>query len=292
MYQINGYFEASTLEEAIEYLKSNENAQIIAGGTDVLIKTRERKTGYVDRDLVGIMNIPELNKIYLDEKENIIIGATARFTEVEENDIVKKFIPSLCTAVGSVGGPQIRNMGTIGGNVANGATSADSASTLFALDTVVRIVGKNGQREVPINEFYLGPGKVALEKDEILVAFVIGKENYDGYKGDYIKYSHRRAMDIATLGCSVMIKVKDDVIEGLKIAYGVAGPTPVRAKSAESYGIGKKISSEVLNEIGELCLNDTSARDSWRASKAFREQLIRELPKRAINNALGGGYNA
>ena len=82
MYQINNYFEASSLKEVIEYLINNENAQIIAGGTDVLIKTRERKTGYVDRDLVGIMNIPEINGIYLDEKDNIIIGATARFTDV------------------------------------------------------------------------------------------------------------------------------------------------------------------------------------------------------------------
>ena len=292
MYQINNYFEASSLKEAIEYLINNENAQIIAGGTDVLIKTRERKTGYVDKDLIGIMNIPEINEIHLDEKDNIIIGATARFTEVEDNEIIRKFIPSLCTAVGSVGGPQIRNMGTIGGNIANGATSADSASTLFALDAVVRIVSKDGQREVPIKEFYLGPGKVSLEKDEIVTAFVIAKENYEGYKGEYIKYSHRKAMDIATLGCSVMIKVKGEVIEDLKIAYGVAGPTPVRAKSAESYSIGKKVSEEVLDEIGELCLKDTSARDSWRASKAFREQLIRELLKRAIKNALGGGRNA
>lgn len=292
MYQINNYFEASSLKEAIKYLANNENAQIIAGGTDILIKTRERKTGYVDRDLLGIMRIPEINKIYLDEKENIIIGATARFAEVEDNEIVRKFIPSLCTAVGSVGGPQIRNMGTIGGNVANGATSADSASTLFALDAVVRIIGKNGQMEVPINEFYLGPGKVSLRKDEIITAFVIAKENYKGYKGEYIKYSHRKAMDIATLGCSVMIKVRGgDVIECLKIAYGVAGPTPIRAKSAESYSIGKKVSDEVLDEIGGLCLKDTNARDSWRASKAFREQLIMELPKRAIKNALGGCRN-
>ena len=292
MYQINGYLEASTISEAIDYLNKNDNAQIIAGGTDVLIKTRERKGGYVDRDLVGIMRIPELKGIKVDAEGNIVIGATSSFTEVEENEIIKSNIPSLCTAVGSVGGPQIRNMGTIGGNVANGATSADSASTLFALDTIVRIASMEGVREVPIKEFYLGPGKVALNKGEILTSFVILKKNYEGFKGDYIKYSHRKAMDIATLGCSVMIKINGQIIEELKIAYGVAGPTPVRAKGAEEYGVGKEISQEVLNEIGERCLKDTSARDSWRASKAFREQLIRELPKRAINNAIGGGFNA
>lgn len=292
MYQVNSYIEAKTLEEAIELLVNNENAQIIAGGTDVLIKTRERKSGYIDRDLIGIMRIPEINRVYLDDNGNIVIGSTASFTEVEENELIKKLIPSLSTAVGSVGGPQIRNMGTVGGNVANGATSADSASTLFALDAIVRIVGKKGMREVPVTEFYLGPGKVVLEKDEVIVGFLITKENYEGYKGNYIKYSHRKAMDIATLGCSIMIKVKNNVIEGLKIAYGVAGPTPLRAKTAEEYGVGKELSQEVLDKIGELCLEDTKARDSWRASKAFREQLIRELPKRAINIALGGGYNA
>ena len=288
MYQINGYFEASTIKEAIDYLKGNENSQIIAGGTDVLIKTRERKSGYTDRDLVGIMRIPDLHGICLDDAGNILIGSTTTFTEVEENEIVLKNIPSLATAVGSVGGPQIRNIGTIGGNVSNGATSADSASTLFAMDAIICIEGSGGKRELPIKEFYLGPGKVDLKQDELMTHIRIDKSKFEGYKGHYIKFSQRKAMDIATLGCSIMVKMAGNKIDDLRIAYGVAGPTPIRASEAEALAKGMEITAENLDLIGNKCLENASARDSWRASKAFREQLIRELPKRAIKIALGG----
>lgn len=291
MYQIKGYTEAQTLQEAIAALAGNENSQIMAGGTDVLIKTRERKGGFTDRELVGIMRIPELQGI-VEDGEGILIGATSSFTEVEESPVIRKHIPSLATAVGSVGGPQIRNMGTIGGNVANGATSADSASTLFAMDAILVIQGPEGKREVPIGEFYMGPGKVDLKKGEILTHIRIPKGCYEGYKGHYIKFSQRKAMDIATLGCSVMVREAGGVIEDLKIAFGVAGPTPVRAFEAEAYGKGKPVTEETLAVIGEKCLENASARDSWRASKAFREQLIRELPKRAVKIALGGNDHA
>ena len=292
MYQINGYYEASSIKDAIDHLAANENSQIIAGGTDVLIKTRERKGGYTDRDLVGIMRIPEIHGICQDDEGNIYIGAATSFTEVEEDEMIRKNIPSLCTAVGSVGGPQIRNMGTIGGNVANGATSADSASTLFAIDAVICIEGPEGKREVPIAEFYQGPGKVDLKRGELLTCLKIMKKDFEGYKGHYIKFSQRKAMDIATLGCSILIKEADGVVEDLRIAFGVAGPTPVRATNAEEFAKGRKITDEILEEIGLKCLENASARDSWRASKAFREQLIRELPKRAIQIALGGNGHA
>lgn len=289
MYQINGYFEASTIKEAIDYLAGNENSQIIAGGTDVLIKTRERKSGYTDKDLVGIMRIPELKGINLDDDGNILIGSATTFTQVEEDEIILSNIPSLATACGSVGGPQIRNIGTIGGNVANGATSADSASTLFAMDAVICLEGPKGKRELPIKEFYLGPGKVALDNGELMTHIKILKENFMCFKGHYIKFSQRKAMDIATLGCSVMVKTTGNKIDTLKIAYGVAGPTPIRATEAEAFAKGMEITAENLDLIGEKCLENASARDSWRASKAFRQQLIRELPKRAIKIALGGG---
>lgn len=288
MYDIKSYVEAASVKEAVSLLKDNENAQLIAGGTDILIKAREGKKGYIQRDLIGIMRIDELNGIYVEEDGTVIIGAASSFTKVEENSFIKKNIPSLSVAVGSVGGPQVRNMGTIGGNICNGATSGDSGSTLLALEAVLEIEGKDGRRDVPIGEFYLGPGKVALNHEDILVKIKIKREKYEGYKGHYIKFSPRKAMDIATLGCSVLIKEKDGIIEDLKIAYGVAGPTPLRATEAENYAKNRKISEETLENIGKECLKASRARDSWRASKAFREQLMEELPKRALKIALGG----
>lgn len=288
MYNFKSYVEAKTIDEVVNILSENPNAQIIAGGTDILIKTREAKKGYVERDLVGISRIKELKEITIDEDGTINIGPASPFTKVEDNPIIRENIPSLATAVGSVGGPQVRNMGTIGGNICNGATSGDSGSTLVALNAMLEIVGKEGKREISIHDFYLGPGKVLLNQGDILVKIKIKKEDYEGYKGHYIKFSPRKAMDIATLGCSILIKEKEGIIENLKIAYGVAGPTPLRAVEAEEYAKGKKLTEELIEEIGKECLKASKARDSWRASKAFREQLIEELPKRAIKIALGG----
>ena len=141
MYDIKTYTEVKTVQEAVELLADNENAQIIAGGTDVLIKSRERKNGYVGRDLIGITRIPELKEIKINSSGDIIIGAAATFTEVEGNEFIIKNVKSLSDAVGSVGGPQIRNVGTVGGNICNGATSADSASTLFAYNAVLMLTG-------------------------------------------------------------------------------------------------------------------------------------------------------
>ena len=288
MYDIKSYIEAGTIKEAIELLKNNENAQIIAGGTDILIKAREGKKGYTQRDLIGITRIKELTEITVEENGTLSIGAANSFTRVEEHPFIKEKLPSLSAAVGSVGGPQVRNMGTIGGNICNGATSGDSGSTLLAFEAILEIEGIDGKKEIPISEFYLGPGKVALNHGDILIKIKIKKENYEGYKGHYIKFSPRKAMDIATLGCSILIKEKEGVIEDLKIAYGVAGPTPLRAFEAEEYARNRTNSEEVLEEIGKECLKASKARDSWRASKAFREQLIEELPRRAIKIALGG----
>lgn len=287
MYDINDYFEATSVLDAITYLRENENSKIISGGTDVLIKARERKAGYIDIGLVGITRIPNLKEIKIDEN-GIFIGACCTFTEIEESEIVKKYLPSLKTAVGTVGGPQVRNLGTMGGNVCNGATSADSASTLFALEANLIIVNENGERTVNILDFYEGPGKVKLGQTDILIGFKFPKESYENYSGHYIKFAQRNAMDIATLGCSVWVKVNNNVFEDIRIAFGVAGPTPLRASTAEDFAKGKDVNVENIKAISEKVLESTKARDSWRGSKAFRENLAVTLCERCIKFSCKG----
>ncbi len=287
MYPIKSYTEAKTTKEAIDILASNENAMLIAGGTDVLIKARELKSGYVDRDLVGITRIEEIKGITLDSDGNILIGSATCFYDIETNPIIQEHFSIVAQGVGLVGGPQIRNTGTIGGNVCNGAVSADSMPSLVTANAVMMIEGKNGKRELPISEFYIKPGVVALKQDEILTHVKITKQNYEGYKGSYLKFAQRKAMDIATIGCAVLLKQKDNKIEDIRIAFGVAGPKPIRAKQAEEFAKGKELTIENIKAICVLCTKDTMARDSWRASKLFRENLITELPIKAIRRILG-----
>ena len=192
-----------------------------------------------------------------------------------------------------VGGPQIRNIGTIGGNTCNGVTSADSASTLHAWDAIVEITGPDGVRRIPIHNFYIKAGTVDLHPGELQTAIIIPKDSYEGYMGHYIKYAMRNAMDIATTGCSVNVKLSADkkIIEDARIAYGVAGPVPMRAPFAEQKAKGKPVAKETIQEFAKAVLEDINPRDSWRASKAFRQHIAVVLAERALRESirLSGG---
>ncbi|MBS5883501.1 MAG: xanthine dehydrogenase FAD-binding subunit XdhB [Clostridium sp.] len=280
MFDISNIYEPKTMEEALDILDNKENIKIIAGGTDVLIKLHHGDM--LGIELLSIRNIDELKAIQLNDNEDIEIGAMSSFTDIFRNEIINENIYVLSEAAVSMGGPQVRNMATIGGNVCNGAVSADSATTLFALNAQLLLRRKNEERIVPIREFYLGPGKVSILPDEILVKIIIRKEDYKGYKGNYIKFSNRKAMDIAMLGVSVVGAIENNKFNDLRISLGVAAPTPVRCLKAEDFARGIEINMKNIIEISEKALLDAKPRNSWRGSKDFREHLIKELTKRGI----------
>lgn len=280
MFDIKNILEPSSIEEAIKILNENNNFKIISGGTDVLIKLHHGDMEEIE--LLSLKNLKELDFIKVLENDTIEIGSTTCFTNIYRNKIIKDFIPALGQGAISMGGPQIRNMATIGGNVCNGAVSADSAPSLFAFNAKLRLRSFQGERIVPIEEFYEGPGKVNIRKDEILISILIEKKDYEGVRGTYIKYSNRKAMDISMLSVCVVASVKENKFKDLRIALGVAGPTPIRCKDAEKYALGLENSEENINNIAQYAVKSASARDSWRASKAYREHLIKELTVRGI----------
>ena len=291
MYDIKALYEARSVEEAVSLRLEHPDAHIIAGGSDVLIKMREGKLAGCE--LLSIYGIDALRGVTLEEDGTIRIGSLTSFSHITKSPIIQDHINVLGEAVDQVGGPQIRNIGTIGGNTCNGVTSADSASTLLAWDAIVELTGKDGVRRLPIRDFYMKAGVVDLHPDEIQTAILIPKEAYAGYQGHYIKYAMRNAMDIATTGCSVNVKLSADkkTLEDVRIAYGVAGPVPMRCPTAEALAKGKAVSAEVVEAFGQAVLEDINPRDSWRASKAFRQHIAVELAKRALQKSieLAGG---
>lgn len=286
MYDIKALYEATSVDDACRLLKEHPGSQVIAGGSDVLVQIREGKRA--GKELVSIYMLDELRGICLDADENIRIGSLTSFSHITKNPIIQKYINVLGEAVDQIGGPQIRNIGTIGGNTCNGVTSADSASTLFAWDALVEIAGEGYKRVMPIDEFYIKAGTVALVEGEIETAIIIPKRAYEGYKGHYIKYAMREAMDIATTGCSVNVKLSKDksTFEDVRIAYGVAGPIPLRAYTAEEFLKGKEITEDNIDEFSEKIMEDIKPRDSWRASKAFRCHIGKVMAKRACEKAV------
>ena len=286
MYDMKALHEAKSVDDAVRLLLEYPQAQIIAGGSDVLVQMREGKRA--GAELVSIYGLDELRGVVMEEDGTIRIGSLTSFSHITKDPIIQKYINVLGEAVDMVGGPQIRNIGTIGGNTCNGVTSADSASTLFAWDAVIELSGPDGIRRIPIKDFYIKAGKVDLRPGEIQTAILIPREAYEGYEGYYIKYAMRNAMDIATLGCSVNVKLSEDkkTFTDVRIAYGVAGPVPMRAVHAEAAGRGLEVTDENIEKIGDTVLEDVTPRDSWRASKAFREHISKLLCKRALREAV------
>lgn len=294
MYDIKAIYEAESVAHAIQLLCEHPEAQIIAGGSDVLVQIREGKRA--GKELVSIYGLDEMRGVSYEEDGAIRIGSLTSFSHITKDPIIQKHINVLGEAVDMVGGPQIRNIGTIGGNTCNGVTSADSASTLHAWDAIVEITGPDGVRRIPIHDFYIRAGVVDLKPGEVQTALIIPKESYEGYFGHYIKYSMRNAMDIATTGCSVNVKLSEDkkTIEDARIAYGVAGPVPMRAPSAESRAKGQPVTAETVKAFAQAVLEDIMPRDSWRASKEFRQHIAVTLAERALTESIrlaGGEIN-
>ncbi len=287
MFDIQSFYEAKSVEDAIGALVGDENAQVISGGTDVLIRVREGKDAGCS--LVSIHNIPELKGVERTEDGDIKIGAATAFSQITNDPLIQRYIPMLAEAVDTVGGPQIRNVATLGGNICNGATSADSASTMCTLDAEIVLEGSDGERIVPIGEFYTGPGRTVRNRCEICTHFLIRKENFEGWHGVYMKYGKRKAMEIATLGCAVRVKLSEDKqrIDDVRLGYGVAGPTPLRCKKAEAALRGSFVGDvEAIENFIQTALTEVHPRSSWRASREFRLQLIEELARRALRGAI------
>ena len=287
MYDMKALYEAESVEHAVALLVEHPEAQIIAGGSDVLVQMREGKRA--GKELVSIYMLDEMRGVSYEADGAIRIGSLTSFSHITKDPIIQEHINVLGEAVDMVGGPQIRNIGTIGGNTCNGVTSADSASTLHAWDAIVEITGTDGVRRIPIHDFYIKAGVVDLRPGELQTAIIIPKEAYEGYKGHYIKYAMRNAMDIATTGCSVNVKLSADkkTMEDVRIAYGVAGPVPMRAPSAEAKGKGKPTTKAAIREFAQAVLEDINPRDSWRAAKDFRQHIAVVLAERALSESIG-----
>lgn len=285
MFDIKKIYEPTCLQEALDIYQNNPQLKVIAGGTDVLINLRHGK--YEEVELLSLQRVKGLDEIKMLDDGTIEIGALTTFTKIFRNDLINEHIPILAEAAVSMGGPQIRNIATIGGNICNGAVSADSAPALLTLNALLVLETAIGSRTVPLTEFYAGPGKVKLQPSEILTKILITKENYTNFKGKYIKFSNRKAMDIAMIGVAVLLNTTDNRVNDLRIALGVSAPTPIRCYEAEKVSIGLELTEDNLKTISEMTLLDAKPRDSWRGSKAYREHLIKVLTYRALRELRG-----
>ncbi len=270
MTRIESVYEPYNLKDAVNYIDTKD-VEIISGGTDILVDLRSGKLK--NKKLISIHELKELK--YINKKENeIIISSATTFTEIIESKVIEENIPYFAEALKLIAGPQIRNMGTIGGNVCNGITSADSVPLLMAMDAKLEIVSANNKRIVNITDFYKDFKVIDLKPNELLKSIIIDFNKIKDYKGHYVKNAKRKSMDIALVSSAVLLKSDNNRIEDIKISLGVASPTPIRCYKTEEQLKGELICEKLEGKIRESIINEISPRDTWKASKEYREELL------------------
>lgn len=283
MYDFETYKRADSITHAVSLLAENPQAKLLAGGTDVLIQLHHLNERFCH--IVDIHDLPALRGINADDEGHIRIGSATTFSELIDSPLINQCLPALSEAAATIAGPQIRNVATYGGNICNGATSGDSACPSLVYQAELEIAGPSGIRRIPLRGFHTGPGKVAFEPGELLVAFHFSPENYLAKGAASYKYAMRGAMDIATINCAALCEIRDGRFEELRLAFGVAAPTPVRCEHAEAAAIGKPVTAATLKAVSQAIEQDVAPRTSWRAEKEFRLHLIRVLSERVIRAA-------
>jgi carbon-monoxide dehydrogenase medium subunit len=284
------YVAAHSIHEAVALLSENSpNAFPIAGGTDLLVRMKQNLAN--PKMLVDIAGIPEFQSIGLTEK-GLRIGATTTHAEIVASPLVRQYAPAVAASSASVGAIQTRNLGTIGGNLVACVPSNDSAPPLLVLDALVTVAGKDGQRQIPLEELFATPHCSSLRPDELLVEILIPAERL-GKPCCFVKFGRRKALTLALLNAAACVEVNGakDRFVSVHLALGAVAPTPIRARKAEAFLAGKPVRSKVLGEAAQIAAGEAQPIDDFRASAEYRRDLIRVLARRVIDGALSGESN-
>ena len=283
------YIEPTTIQEAISSLvKYDDRAKVIAGGTDLLVQMREKtiRPDYV----VDITNIPGLDYINYDEKQGLSIGALTTIRSLEKSAELRMKYPVISLAASKLGSVAIRNLGTLGGNLCNAAPSAEMVPALIGLSANAKIVGPGGERIVPLENLFTGPGTTLLKKGEILVEIQVPIPS-PNTKGIYLKNSIRGSIDLAVVGVAVIttLESKNKVCKDIKIVLGAVAPTPMRACNAEEVIRGKRMDENLIEKSAEVASSEAKPITDVRASAWYRTEMVKVLTRQALREFLGQG---
>jgi carbon-monoxide dehydrogenase medium subunit len=281
------YIIASTVEEALAVLTSLRGAgRIIAGGTDLVIQLQrgDREVGC----LVDITRIPRLTDIRR-QNSHIFVGAAATFTQLEHSPLICDWAPVLGEASTCVGSPQIRNVGTLAGNVVNAQPAADGSIALLALDAEAEIANLTGRQWVPVASLFVSPGVSRVDASvEMITAFRFpARAPREGCAFERLARRKALALPLINVAARVLLDASGEHVRDARIAIGPVAPVPFRAQEAESLLRGQAISAELISEAAEAAAHESKPRSSLlRASKEYRRELIRTLTQRALSRAI------
>lgn len=280
------YLKPASLQAALAYLNEyGEKCKPYAGGTDLMVQLREEAPRLRGVEyLMDVGGLAELRGIEVRENE-ISIGAMTTHTQVNTSEVLRKHVPFLSCASSTVGSTQIRNNGTVGGNICNASPAADTLSPFVALNARLVAVSVNGERRVSLKDAFVKAGVLKLEPNELVTRIEI--DRIDDYATAFIKLGRRKALAISRMNAAVALKLEGGVIQAARIAPGCVFATPDRVEKAEALVVGKAPSAELFEEAGKAVSEEMVARTGIRWSTEYKKPVIEALIRRALCRAAG-----
>ena len=277
------YFTPKTLNEALALLKEQEEgAYIMAGGTDIVVKMLHGRLR--PKSVIALQEIDGINKISFSPQEGLTIGATARIVNILSHPDILQYYPALTDAVKVMANIEVRNMGTVVGNLCNAAPSADTAPPLITMGSVVVLTSLEGERRLSLDEFFKGPGITAMNQGEIMTSvFVPLPQPRSG--GSYKRISARCGVDIAPASAGTMAVFRDEICSDVKLVLGAVAPIPLRAYRTENLLRGKQWTHELIQDAGYEAAEESMPISDCRASAEWRKKMVAVLTRRTLVEA-------
>lgn len=276
----------SSLAEGLKILaQSGPKAKVIAGGTDLVVQMKNKLAE--PKQVISLLKIPELAGIKKRGK-GVRIGALVRHATLENSPVLQDGWGILASAAHKVGSPQIRNLGTVGGNLCNASPAADTALPLLVLGAEVILSSKKRERRVPLDSFFTGPGVTVLRKDEILKEILVPPVPANSVWA-HLKLGRRKSMDLALASVAVVLTLNPEtkICRRARIALGAVAPTPLRVRETEKFLEGKNLGEDVIREAGERAQKECRPISDVRASAEYRKEMVKVLVERAIKKSMG-----
>jgi CO/xanthine dehydrogenase FAD-binding subunit len=277
------FYHPQTLDEAFAFMsKSPETTKAAAGGTDLCLQIKEKQ---IDVDaLVDLVPISELRSIQ-ERNGSIVLGPTVTLNEVARHPLMHDHFPGLTEAAFSIGSPQIRNRGTLGGNIGRASPAGDCSVALLSLDGRIRLRRTGGTRVISLDEFFVGPGEHIGQRDELITEIILAPRPVQA-GSSFLKLGRRKALVLAIAAVAAYVELDEKAnIKEARIALGSLAPTPRRSPQAEGILRGARVSFEAFEAAGQAALEDISPIDDLRASAEYRKSVTPVLVRRALISA-------